>query len=32
VAVLARDPPLAILDESPDLERSLALLGRRLAE
>jgi bifunctional non-homologous end joining protein LigD len=32
LAGLARDPLLAILDESPDLERSLALLGRRLAE
>ena len=32
LAGLAKDPLLAILDESPDLERSLALLGRRLAE
>jgi len=32
LAGLARDPLLAILDESPDLEHSLHLLGRRLAE
>lgn len=32
LAGLARDPLLAILDESPDLEHSLHLLDRRLAE
>jgi len=32
LAGLARDPLLAILDESPDIDHSLALLGHRLAE